>query len=105
MFPYTMLATTTIFYSNDWPKRLSVALGISHEPRDNKSGKFVISKLSSHCIYEKDKDEDKDEKPTINKSKSRKTFYHKFFTLFTLIYLAEQLFLPYSHFITKVKPN
>ncbi len=50
MFPYTMLATTTIFYSNDWPKRFFSAVNIFFEKK-NDDGSFYISKLSCHCIY------------------------------------------------------
>lgn len=109
-----MLATTTIFYSNDWPKRLAVKLGWSNNAIRDKFGSFVISNRSTHCIYEKtDKNEENsddygdDDKKKLNTRKHRKSstktiFYHKFFTIFTLLYLAEQTFLPYSHFITKV---
>lgn len=47
-----MLATTTIFYSQDWPKRLFAWLKIS-KPIYDQNGKFGIANLSSHCIYEK----------------------------------------------------
>jgi vitamin K-dependent gamma-carboxylase len=59
MFPYAMLATTTIFYSNDWPKRLFVRSKNLHKYLDS-SSKFFISKLSSHCIYDKIDDKMKD---------------------------------------------
>ena len=61
MFPYTMLATTAIFYSNDWPKKLFSATRIFFENpmkwglQKNEDGSFYISKLSSHCIYNNDK--------------------------------------------------
>lgn len=114
-----MLATTTIFYSNDWPKRLAVKLGLWSNAVRDKSGSFVISIRSAHCIYEKtDKNEDdnddygdddnkksntrKQRKSTTKSTTTKTKFYHKFFTIFTLLYLAEQTFLPYSHFITKV---
>lgn len=106
MFPYAMLATTTIFYSNDWPKRVLSKFRLrSSGDRDESTGKFIISKQSSHCIYEKNDDDDKlvDTRSATNKRiKKKTTFYHKFFTIFTILYLAEQSFLPYSHFITKV---
>lgn len=104
MFPYTMLVTTGIFYSNDWPKRLVRKL-LKLETDSN-----GCSNLSPHCIYEKmDKENDENKKKTSNKEKKvvtlkqrQASFYHKFFAIFTLIYIGEQLFLPYSHFITKV---
>ena len=53
MFPYAMLATTGIFYSNDWPKRLFTSSKKLKDKLDPKTNKFYISKLSEHCIYEK----------------------------------------------------
>ena len=94
MFPYAMLATTTIFYSNDWPKRIFLKLKFINNTLDESANKFYISKLSNHCIYEKVKSSSKSSHYTPS-------FYHKFFTLFTIFYIAEQSFLPYSHFITK----
>jgi hypothetical protein len=48
MFPYTMIATTAIFYPNNWPKKFL------REKIDTKNNsQFYISKLSNHCIYEK----------------------------------------------------
>lgn len=57
MFPYAMLASTTIFYSNDWPKRLMTKFKLIKENYAN-NGKFIISNLSSHCLYDKMKNED-----------------------------------------------
>lgn len=103
-----MLATTTIFYSNDWPKRLFSRLNKSAE-RPDESGRFLILKRSWHCVYDKHEEKKEDQVSTTekkaSKSSPRKTFYHKFFTVFTILYLAEQSFLPYSHFITKVIQN
>lgn len=81
MFPYTMLATTMIFYSNDWPKRVFKKLKIKQEELDA-SGKFYVSKLSSHCIY--DKVENKvDEKRTNTMVSFLTVFKHnKFDNLF-----------------------
>jgi hypothetical protein len=57
MFPYAMLASTTIFYSNDWPKRLMTKFKLMKENYAN-NGKFLISNLSGHCVYDKMKNED-----------------------------------------------
>ena len=56
MFPYAMLASTTLFYSNDWPKRFSPTARLLKEKYDLISGTFHISKLSNHCVYDKVKD-------------------------------------------------
>ena len=59
-----MLATTTIFYSNDWPKRLFNYVFPGKLAKDE-DGKFTINKLSSHCIYEKfNKDDEKADETT-----------------------------------------
>ncbi len=105
MFPYAMLATTTIFYSNDWPKRVwSFLRRKSYAPVD--INKMPI--LSRHCIYEKitktdaETDAAKTKRNNQDKKKKNSNFYHKFFSLYTIVYLTLQCFLPYSHFITKV---
>lgn len=69
MFPYAMLCTTLIFYSNDWPKRFALTNRILNEKQDE-NGKFYISKLSDHCIYDKLNDEDTNQK-NENKEKSK----------------------------------
>ena len=56
MFPYAMLATTCIFYSNDWPKRFFLTSKLLREKLEPMTDKFYISGLSSHCAYEKIKD-------------------------------------------------
>ena len=104
MFPYAMLATTTIFYSNNWPKRLWFFVrGKTFTPTDMSK----VSILSSHCIYEKiarnDSGNETGNKKNMHENKKRSSsFYHKFFSFYTIIYLVTQCFLPYSHFITKV---
>jgi hypothetical protein len=69
MFPYTMIGTTFIFYSNDWPKRVLSKLNILREKTD-KNNKFQINRLSSHCIYEKLEKEEKEE-DLISKEKKK----------------------------------
>lgn len=44
-----MLATTFIFFSNDWPKRF-----INNITKNKYAKNFQITKLSKHCIYIKD---------------------------------------------------
>lgn len=65
MFPYAMLATTTIFYSNNWPKRLFYKFSTF-----GNNEKFYISRLSSHCIYNKS-EYDNDESPDSKKNKDK----------------------------------
>jgi hypothetical protein len=71
MFPYAMLATTLIFYSNDWPKQFYLTRKILNETKDE-NGQFKISKLSDHCIYEKKKS---DEDASNPEKHNNKVFY------------------------------
>jgi len=106
MFPYTMLATIPIFFHNNWPR--------------NFLNRYVPKRLykeeplqySSSCLYSKEEIKPEEPKNQSGKSKItnatsvknapiKSTFRHKFFTIFALLYLTEQGFLPYSHFITK----
>jgi hypothetical protein len=102
MFPYAMLATTTLFYSTDWPKRL-----VNHLTRYKYSKRFQIKQLSPHCVYLKESLKSDGHNDAESKNSTGKTtkigFYHKFFAVFAIVYLAEQVYLPYSHSITKVK--
>jgi vitamin K-dependent gamma-carboxylase len=68
MFPYAMLATTCIFYSNDWPKRFFLTARLLRERLDPVTNKFYVSGLSAHCVYDKLKDPttEKNTKKVIN---------------------------------------
>ena len=80
MFPYAMLATTGIFYSNDWPKRLFTSSKKLKDKLDPKTNKFYISKLSEHCIYEKIENDNKEEEVKVKKvTKSIKIQLIQFF--------------------------
>ena len=100
MFPYTMLATTPLFYSNDWPKRL-----INYFTKSKFQKSLEIKALSSHCVYDKEsiKSESEDRNKNVAKKSTNLSFYHKAFALFSIIYLTEQAILPFSHSITKVR--
>ncbi|KAG9488825.1 hypothetical protein GDO78_005035 [Eleutherodactylus coqui] len=86
MFSYTMLATSPIFCYPDWPRRL-----VSKLPRCLHWAFPLIKppQKSSQCVY------------PGQKGKSSIGLRHKLGAIFTIIYIAEQLFLPYSHFITQ----
>ncbi|KAM9311970.1 vitamin K-dependent gamma-carboxylase [Gastrophryne carolinensis] len=88
MFSYTMLATSPLFCYPDWPKRL-----VSKFPR-------CLQRVLPHtqppqkspaCVYPGQR----------SKGASQFSLRHKFGAFFTVIYILEQLFLPYSHFITQ----
>ncbi|XP_031440680.1 vitamin K-dependent gamma-carboxylase [Clupea harengus] len=100
MFAYTMLATSPLFCYPDWPRRffghfpefLRPILPITSPP----------SQTSSSCVYPKlptgsavPQEAASSPKPSSPRLK------HKLRAIFTIIYIIEQLFLPYSHFITQ----
>ena len=107
MFPYTMLATLFLFCAYDWPKKLfswmptfmNMILPSKEEPQ-----------VSAHCVYQESvegtangKEQSSEQKPS--KKSKMATFKQKVFVLVTLFYIGVQLFLPYSHFVTKVRKN
>lgn len=104
MFPYTMLATTPMFCYVDWPRRF-----FSHFPS------FLTAVLpfttpepqpSASCIYPEVQSRSSDRRQTPpDRNISKPRFKHKLGAIFTVVYILEQLFMPYSHFITKVSPH
>ncbi|EDO38994.1 predicted protein [Nematostella vectensis] len=90
MFSYTMMATLPLFCSPSWPKKL-----FSRMPSWLT---FILpttdaAQQSHHCLYEAAKDKQ------VN-SKQASLQQLLMLTVFAC-YVAAQLFLPYSHFITK----
>lgn len=89
MFPYVMLASSPLFCSTEWPrklvarcpKRLQELLPTKDAPRP-----------SASCVY----------KRARAKAGQKLGLRHQLGAVFTLLYLLEQLFLPYSHFLTQV---
>ncbi|KAM4747726.1 vitamin K-dependent gamma-carboxylase [Rhinophrynus dorsalis] len=88
MFSYTMLATSPLFCYPDWPRRLVAKLPCclhwflpqTQPPQE-----------SSECVYPGRR----------GKAATKPGFWHKLGAVFTVFYIMEQLFLPYSHFITQ----
>ncbi|OBS81225.1 hypothetical protein A6R68_20560 [Neotoma lepida] len=88
MFPYVMLASSPLFCSTEWPrklvarcpKRLQKLLPTKDAPRP-----------SASCIY----------KRARARAGQNAGLRHQLGAVFTLLYLLEQLFLPYSHFLTQ----
>lgn len=110
MFPYVMLATTSIFFYPDWPKRLlqklpsriSSLLPSIHPPAP-----------SEHCIYPQTvekakkqqlKGKDKQGKDILPLKQST-TAYHNLGALCFILFTICQVFLPYSHFVTQVRKS
>lgn len=89
MFPYVMLASSPLFCSTEWPRKLVARcpkwlqelLPTKDAPRP-----------SPCCVY----------KRTQAKAGTKVGLRHQLGAIFTLLYLLEQLFLPYSHFLTQV---
>ncbi|CAF0926611.1 unnamed protein product [Didymodactylos carnosus] len=113
MFSYTMLCTIPIFFHNNWPRRF-----IRNNFPKFVSSLFVKSdtpQYSESCLYSKDDIKSEDQTRTQSKSTTvnssvkyahtKPTFRHKFFTIISVLYLMEQSFLPYSHFITKLNEH
>lgn len=88
MFPYVMLASSPLFCSTEWPRKLVARcpkwlqelLPTKDAPRP-----------SPCCVY----------KRTRAKAGTKAGLRHRLGAVFTLLYLLEQLFLPYSHFLTQ----
>ncbi|XP_034515355.1 vitamin K-dependent gamma-carboxylase isoform X2 [Ailuropoda melanoleuca] len=89
MFPYVMLASSPLFCSPEWPRklvsrfpeRLQELLPLKAAPQPSVS-----------CVYKRSRAKG-GQKPGLR---------HQLGAAFTLLYLLEQLFLPYSHFLTQV---
>nr|XP_006819627.1 PREDICTED: vitamin K-dependent gamma-carboxylase-like [Saccoglossus kowalevskii] len=99
MFPWTMLATMFIFCYADWPKKLLRRL-----PKilQRIYPSVEVAQPSIHCIYD-NKESNGDSKCLKSSLKpTRLTRRHYSMSAIVLSYLAIQMFLPYSHFITKM---
>ncbi|XP_043940230.1 vitamin K-dependent gamma-carboxylase [Protopterus annectens] len=96
MFSYTMLSTSLLFCYPDWPRRVLV-----------KFPAFLRGLLpttepplhSETCVYDSCTDpEPQKKKETHGKPLQLR---QKLGAIFTVLYILEQFFLPYSHFITQ----
>ncbi|XP_043836572.1 vitamin K-dependent gamma-carboxylase [Dromiciops gliroides] len=88
MFPFVMLASSPLFCSPDWPRRVASCCpqwlrGLLPSTAD--------AQPSLSCVYKRGR----------AKGSPRARLRHQLGAAFTLLYLLEQLFLPYSHFITQ----
>lgn len=101
MFPYTMLATSPVFCYPDWPRRF-----FGRFPEFLQPILPCISPAptpSSSCVYPKPPSGSGEQQEEAHAAPKPTTpsFKHKFRTIFTILYIMEQFFLPYSHFITQ----
>ncbi|XP_064603539.1 vitamin K-dependent gamma-carboxylase-like [Liolophura sinensis] len=101
MFPWTMLATMPLFCYVDWPRalfrkfpsKLSCVLPLDDPPQP-----------SRHCVYSKEQVKPEESSRAVRAStqlRDKPGPYHKAAAIGTVLYLAVQLFMPYSHFVTK----
>uniref|UniRef100_A0A8C9SK90 Gamma-glutamyl carboxylase n=1 Tax=Scleropages formosus TaxID=113540 RepID=A0A8C9SK90_SCLFO len=98
MFAYTMLATSPLFCYPDWPRRFfrhfPACLGVFLPPA------APLPQPSTSCVYPPTPPGDPKDSPGTPKP-TKPGRRHTLGALFTFLYVAEQLFLPYSHFITQ----
>ncbi|KAF3702100.1 Vitamin K-dependent gamma-carboxylase [Channa argus] len=100
MFPYTMLATSPLFCYPDWPRRF-----FSHFPECLRVALPITKhniESSTSCVYPEvhtTSIERQGVPPVTKPSKLR--LRQKLGAIFTILYIIEQFFLPYSHFITQ----
>lgn len=89
MFPYVMLASSPLFCYPEWPRKL-----VSHCPKGLQEllPLKTTPQPSASCMYKRSRARG-GQKPGLR---------HRLGAAFTLLYLLEQLFLPYSHFLTQV---
>uniref|UniRef100_A0A8C1AJ97 Vitamin K-dependent gamma-carboxylase n=1 Tax=Cyprinus carpio carpio TaxID=630221 RepID=A0A8C1AJ97_CYPCA len=100
MFSYTMLATSPLFCYPDWPRRF-----FGHFPEFLQPILPFVSPApisSSSCVYPKPPSGSGGQQEAHAAPKpTTPSFKHKFRAIFTILYIMEQFFLPYSHFITQ----
>ncbi|KAL8174141.1 UNVERIFIED_CONTAM: hypothetical protein K2H54_039059 [Gekko kuhli] len=92
MFSYTMLATSPLFCYPDWPRRLIAKLPAFLQ-------KFLPSadlpQPSQECVYREAGQQ------RLGRTTRKVGLRQKLGAIFTVLYVVEQFFLPYSHFITQ----
>ncbi|MBN3276865.1 VKGC carboxylase, partial [Polyodon spathula] len=95
MFSYTMLATSLLFCYPDWPRRF-----FSKFPACLSRALPMVMPAPQHspsCVYPEPESSE-----AANLTKPTKlSRRHRLGALFTVLYIAEQFFMPYSHFITQ----
>ncbi|XP_064163708.1 vitamin K-dependent gamma-carboxylase [Anguilla rostrata] len=118
MFSYTMLATSPIFCYPDWPRRFFGGFPAAlravlppTEPAPQSSASCVYAETppsvaagtppSAAATATPPSAAAVGQQPPSASRPLKPGRRHKLGTLFTLLYLSEQLFLPYSHFITQ----
>lgn len=110
MFSYMCMVLIPIFCRPDWPKqlvrrwlpnRVQFFFPASHEAADNLSCTLLVEETVTKKEDTKKKNKNKKNKGVLRNW----TWKHLLINLICLHYVAVQLFLPYSHFLTKVKKD
>ena len=98
MFPWAMLCTIPLFYYFDWPRAIfnSIPGSLRLVTPDDDADDL---KPSLHCVYTKQEVE----RITDVRLHCRPSLRHHVAAVFSVLFITWQLFLPYSHFITKVR--
>ncbi|KAL8587542.1 hypothetical protein ACOMHN_000948 [Nucella lapillus] len=108
MFPYAMMALTPLFFYANWPRSMFRMIPRSMRiltPDDDDDD----TQPSQHCLYTKDQakaelivsSDYKDKGHKQSSPATRASFQHHAAAVFAIIFIVWQMFLPYSHFITK----
>lgn len=93
MFPYVCLATMPLFCENKWPRK--VISFITRRP-------ISEAGTSDACVYEPKIIVKESEKKIQEDLPTNINWKHKLVVGLLLTHCGLQVFLPYSHFITKV---
>lgn len=100
MFSYTMLSTSPLFCYPDWPRRF-----FGHFPEFLQPILPFISLApipSSSCVYPNPSSSSGGQEEAHAEPKPTTPYFkHKLRAFFVILYILEQFFLPYSHFITQ----
>ncbi|XP_061448528.1 vitamin K-dependent gamma-carboxylase isoform X2 [Rhineura floridana] len=92
MFSYTMLATSPLFCYPDWPRHLIARCPTCFQ---RLLPLLELPQPSQECMY------GEAGRPRSGRAARRPGLRQKLGAVFTVLYVLEQLFLPYSHFITQ----
>lgn len=99
MFPYAMLATSPLFCYTDWPRRLFARFPDFLKPVLPFTSLDLKSSFS--CVYSEVQSSTEHQETTPVAKSSKLRLRHKLAAIFTIVYIMEQFFMPYSHFITQ----
>ncbi|XP_017266135.1 vitamin K-dependent gamma-carboxylase [Kryptolebias marmoratus] len=98
MFSYTMLSTSALFCYPDWPRRFFARFP------SFLNGVLPLTSSevqpSTSCVYPESHSTGRQGAQNVSKP-SKLSLKHKLGAIFTILYIIEQFFMPYSHFITQ----